>query len=258
MADIEFADVNKKTLIFNEMYPPIFEKNKKVDPYEKSCNQIMSRAQIKKRKNKEDQLFSLSFNSKTHFTLKKKIFILLYAEDLYFLTTRAGSKVTKVYNHYTYKQDKFKKDFVVMKQSNRKTSKTKVEKDFYKLLNNSNFGNDFQNNIGNCKLELMFDGFEKIAYIKKYSNIFTDPKFREFFSTDILKEQVERKYQKKKERYDKDDEFYEFFIEDLELKRAEDLESISPLENKKRKRTYVNSKKVDSIEKKFTECQDMR
>ena len=47
-------------------------------------------------------------------------------------------------------------------------------------------------------------------------------------------------------------------MEDLELKRAEDLESIAALENKKRKRTYVNSKKVDSIEKKISECQDIR
>ena len=81
-----------------------------------------------------------------------------------------------------------------MNQNNRKTAKTKVEKDFYKLLNNSNFGNDCRNNIRNCKLELMFDGFEDIAYIKKYSNIFIDPKFREFFSADILQEQVEREF----------------------------------------------------------------
>ena len=94
-----------------------------------------------RKKNKEDQLFSLPFNSKTHSTLKNKIFIPLYAEDLYFLTTRAGWKVTKVYNHYTYKQDTFKKDFVVMNQNNRKTTKTKAEKYFYKLLNNSNFSN---------------------------------------------------------------------------------------------------------------------
>ena len=47
-------------------------------------------------------------------------------------------------------------------------------------------------------------------------------------------------------------------MEDLELKRAENLESVSAFENKKRKRTYANSKKIDSIEKKITECQDMR
>ena len=87
-----------------------------------------------------------------------------------------------------------------MNQNNRKTGKAKVEKDFYKLLNNNNFGNDCRNNIGNCSLELMFDGFEEIAYIKKYSNIFTDPKFREFFLADILREHVEREYQKNKKK----------------------------------------------------------
>ena len=107
VVDSEFADINEKTLLFNEFYPPIFEKNKKIDPYKRSCTQIMSRAQIKKNKKKED-LFSLPFNSKTHATLKEKMFVPLYAEDLYFLTTRAGWKVSRIYEHYTYIQDTFK------------------------------------------------------------------------------------------------------------------------------------------------------
>ena len=76
--DIEFSNVNPKTLLFNEIYPLIFEKKKqKIDPYERSCTQIMSRAQVKKRKNREDQIFSLPFHSKTHSTLKDKIFVSL-------------------------------------------------------------------------------------------------------------------------------------------------------------------------------------
>ena len=145
-------------------------------------------------------MFSLSFNSKTHATLTEKIFVPLYAEDLYFLTTRAGRKVTRIYEHYTFKQDTFKRDFVVMNQNARKTAESKVEKDFYKLLNNSNFGNDCRNNIANCKLELIYDGFEEIAFIKNYSNIFTDPKFKEFFSADILKKQIEHIFAKKKRK----------------------------------------------------------
>ena len=66
--------------------------------------------------------------------MKEKIYIPLYVEDLYFLTARAGWEVTKIYKHYTFKQDKFKKDFVVMNQNARKTANSKVEKDFYKLL----------------------------------------------------------------------------------------------------------------------------
>ena len=46
------------------------------------------------------------------------------------------------------------------------TAKTKVEKYFYKPLNNSNFGNDCHNNIVNCKLELMFDGLEDLLTLK--------------------------------------------------------------------------------------------
>ena len=82
VVDIKFADINKKTLLFNEIYPPIFEKNKKIDPYERSCTQIMSRATVKHNKKKEDTLYSLPLNSKTHATLKEKIFVPLYAEDL--------------------------------------------------------------------------------------------------------------------------------------------------------------------------------
>ena len=81
MIDIEFFDINPKTLLFNEIYPPILEKNKKISPHERSTSQIMSRAQKKEGK---DEIALLPFNSKTHATLNKKNFITLYAEDLFF------------------------------------------------------------------------------------------------------------------------------------------------------------------------------
>ena len=77
----------------------------------------MSRAQKKKGKK---EISSLPFNSKTHATLNKKIFVNLSAEDLYFFNTRAGWKVTKIYDHFAFKQDTFKRDFVVMNQNARK------------------------------------------------------------------------------------------------------------------------------------------
>ena len=40
--DIKFHDINQKTLLFNEIYPPIFEKNKKIDPYERYTLQLLS------------------------------------------------------------------------------------------------------------------------------------------------------------------------------------------------------------------------
>ena len=77
-----------------------------------------------------------------------------------------------------------------MNQNVRRSAKTKVEKDFYKLLNNRNFGNDCRNNIENSKLELMFDGLDEIAYVKKYTNIMLDNRYREFFSLDLIRQQV--------------------------------------------------------------------
>ena len=116
LTDILFDKINEKTLLFNELYPPIFEKNKKIEPFERSCAQIMCLAQI----NKKGELRYLQQNSKTHATLKKKIFVPLYAEDLQFLATRMGWSIKKIYKHYTFKQDTFKKEFVVMNQNARK------------------------------------------------------------------------------------------------------------------------------------------
>ena len=48
--DMEFSDINPKTLLFDEIYPLIFEKNKKISPHERSTSQIMSRAQKKRQK----------------------------------------------------------------------------------------------------------------------------------------------------------------------------------------------------------------
>ena len=61
------------------------------------------------------------------------MFVPLCAEDLYFLTTRAGWKVTRTYEHFTFKQDTFKKDFVVMNQNARKPQKPKWRNIFISL-----------------------------------------------------------------------------------------------------------------------------
>ena len=176
----------------------------------------MCRAQ---KKNGKEEIKTLPFNSKTHATLDKKIFLNLYAEDLYFLTTRAGLKVTKICDHYTFKQDTFKRNFVVMNQNARKTAKSKVEKDFYKLLNNTNFGIDCINNIGNCKLELLYDGLDEISSIKKFTNVLQDNNFKEFFTIDLLKEQIQAEFIEKTENLDQDDPFYLTIHESLSKKK---------------------------------------
>ena len=49
-----------------------------------------------------------------------------------------------------------------MNQKSSQKATSSVESDFFKLLNNSNFGIDCRNNIDNCILEPLYDDLNKI------------------------------------------------------------------------------------------------
>ena len=70
VVDIVFDKINEKTLLFNELYPPIFEKNKKIESHERSCTQIMCVLNM----TSKGKMSTLQQTSKTHATLKRKIF----------------------------------------------------------------------------------------------------------------------------------------------------------------------------------------
>ena len=78
-------------------------------------------------------------------------------------------------NLFAFEQERFKKDFILMNQKSRGNPKNSVEKDFYKLMNNSNFGYDCRNNLDNYKFVPIFDELKEMTYIKKYYN-FLDTK----------------------------------------------------------------------------------
>ena len=44
--------------------------------------------------------------------------------------TRAGWKVTKIYSHYNFELERFKKKFILMSQKSRQKATNSVEKDF--------------------------------------------------------------------------------------------------------------------------------
>ena len=103
-------------------------------------------------------------------------------------------------------------------------------------MNNSNFGNDCRNNIGNCKLDLLYDGLDEISYIKKFTNIFNYDRFSEFFSVDLLKEQLISECNEKIENLDQDDPFYFSIRESIEQKYEEDLEALELFLKKEEKK----------------------
>ena len=158
----------------------------------------------------------------------------MYLEDLVFCIKRAGWKVTKIHSHLTFEQARFKQKFILMNQKARQQSKNSVEKDFYKLMNNSNFGYDCRNNIDNCKFVPIFDEYKEISFINRYHNIF-DAKVSEFVTTDLLKAEIEEKYKDKLSKLDKEDRFYEIKLQNTENRKLSSLEAAGKFDQQKKK-----------------------
>ena len=84
-------------------------------------------------------------------------------------------------------------------------------------MNNSNFGYDCRNNLESCKFVSIFDEFKELTYINRYHNIF-DPKVSQFVTSDLLKADVEEKYNDKLSKLDKKIDFIKLNYKQLKLK----------------------------------------
>ena len=161
VVDIEFDHTKaiKTQIVYNEIYPPwnlllqFFEKRKIIDPCERSVYQLIEQFSSTKKGNPH----ACRATKETHATLFKKTFQPIYLKQLVFVIKRAGWQVTKLYSHYAFEQERFKKDFILMNQRARQNSKNAIKKDFYKLMNNPNFGYDCHNNIDNFQFVPIFD-----------------------------------------------------------------------------------------------------
>ena len=119
----------------------------------------------------------------------------MYLEHLAFVIKKAGWKVTKIHAHLTFEQKRFKKKFFLMNQKSRQESKNNIEKDFYKLMNNSNF-----------------------------------------VTTDLIKQDIEKKYNNKLIKLDKEDKFYVIKLNTINYQRLSDLEAAENFEKKEKKK----------------------
>ena len=73
--------------------------------------------------------------------------------------------MAKIYSYYTFEQERFKRDYIIMNQNSKQNAKNWVERDFFKHLNNSNFGYDCRNSLNNCAFELICDEIDERIYI---------------------------------------------------------------------------------------------
>ena len=105
---------------------PIIEKQLTLDENERSVYQLIELY------SEIDKGVPLSNGPmpKAHATLFSKNAQPLYLEHLKILIGRAGWKVTKLYAHYMFEQERLKKNFILMNQLSRQTAKNSVEKNF--------------------------------------------------------------------------------------------------------------------------------
>ena len=100
-----------------------------------------------------------------------------------------------------------------------------MERDFFKLLNDSNFEIDCRNNIDNCILEPLYDDLNEISYIKKFTTIFSDDTFTNIFSPVHLREEITQIFQSKIFALNIEDPTYEARKEYFENKMDEELDA---------------------------------
>ena len=161
-------------------------------------------------------------------------------EDLNFCIRRAGSKVTKIHSHLTFDQEHFKRNFIIMNQNSRQQAKDEVTKDFFKLMNNSNFGYDCRNNLENCKFNPIFDELNEITNVTRYDSIF-QKNMEDFVSPEIIRQVTEEKFNDNIAKLDKSDPFYQIKYESHQNEYLAEIEAAQQFENKKIK----NKRKMD-------------
>ena len=241
--ELDFEKITDKQRIYNEIAPPIIEKNSSIDIFERSTYQLLENSQLLDTgKYKKYQV-----TKKAHATLFSKNCFPLYLEHLAVLIKRLGWKVTKIHQHYQFEQERFKRDFIIRNQKARQQSQNNVEKDFYKLLNNSNFGYDCRNNLDNCTFVPIFDELDDISYLKKYYSFF-DPSVKNFIKEDNLQQDIEQKYLDRLSKLKPSDKYYDIKKNEIENLKKSDLESLKYLHEKnKRQKKRMFAKEYDNF-----------
>ena len=117
-------------------------------------------------------------------------------------------------------------------------------------MNNANFGYGCRNNIGNCYFEPINDEIGEIASTKKFDGIFVNEKYCDFSNINLMREEVNEKYDHLILALDENDPTYEARKDSLQTRKEVDLDSIK---RKLKKRAFYDiEQKVENVLKSKT------
>ena len=243
VVDIEFdyKNATKTQIMYNEIMPPFIEKNTKIPPEKKSVYQLLEL--YSEDKNGNPNKYKVS--AKAHANLFPKKCIPLYLEEIKFAVLRCGWKVTKLYQHFYFDQERCKKNFILMNQKARQEAPDKVESDFCKLLNNSNFGYDCRNNLDNLTFQPIRDDLNELNFIKKYHSNLYNPSIKQFITSKVIEDDIKERYNNDMQKITPDDKFYSSSkVSNIEYRKrmeTEALESFKEKEEKNHKKQGLHS-----------------
>ena len=164
-----------------------------------------------------------------------KKFIPLYLEEIKFAVLRCGWKVTKLYKHYYFDQERCKRSFILMNQKAKQEAPDKVESDFCKLLNNANFGYDCRNNLDNCTFQPINNEINELSFIKRYNSNLYDKDLEQFITTRVLQEDIDERFNNERQKIKETDKFFAAKLRSIENRRNAENEALESFKKREKK-----------------------
>ena len=121
-----------------------------------------------------------------------------------------------------------------MNQSSRQNEKNSIEKDFNNSWITQIFGYDCRKKLDNCSFVPIFHELQEITYLKRYYSYF-DSKVSSFVSSDLIRQEIEEKYNDLVMKLSKDDKYYEIKLSTLNTEKSESLEAAKNFDKKNKR-----------------------